>query len=117
MAFGVTRKKRGRSPRVKARFSPQEIATFLRGIDEGKERSILHACERIGISRQTYYHWRQRYGYLSDQGHLVMQMEEALRSLSERLVAQQQMLKSLRAQMRGAAALRQQARSRTPSTA
>jgi transposase-like protein len=99
MAFEETRKKSPATVRVKARFSPKQILAFLRSVDEGRERSIVHACERIGISRQTYYHWRQRYGRVADQGRMVMQLEEDLRSLSERLAAQQQMLRVLRAQM------------------
>lgn len=85
--------------RVKARFSRSEILEFLRGIDEGRERSIASACARIGISRQTYYDWRAQYGVTTAHHQLIEQLEVNLQLLSERLAVQQAVLQSLRAQL------------------
>lgn len=85
--------------RVKARFSRSEILEFLRGIDEGRERSIASACSRIGISRQTYYDWRAQYGVTTAHHQLIEQLEINLQLLTERLAVQQAVLQSLRAQL------------------
>ena len=85
--------------RVKARFSRSQILEFLRGIDEGRERSIASACARIGISRQTYYDWRAQYGATTGHHQLIEQLETNLQLLSERLAVQQAVLQSLRAQL------------------
>ena len=100
MAIDISNKRReDTESRVKARFSRAQILDFLRGIDEGRERSIAGACARIGISRQTYYDWRSQYGEIAGHHQLIEQLETNLQLLSERLAVQQVVLQSLRAQL------------------
>lgn len=41
------------------RFSPEQISTILRAYDNGTEVSTL--IREHGISKATFYKWRQRY--------------------------------------------------------
>ena len=84
--------------RVKSRYTPRQIMAFLREIDEGKTCSIAQACQRMNISRQTYYYWRQCYGHTttSAPARLIVQLDRDIRRLSEQLAAQQALLDRLR---------------------
>jgi putative transposase len=44
----------------KSRFSPVQIAGILKSFDQGK--SLEEIIREHGISRQTFYQWRRRYG-------------------------------------------------------
>ena len=46
----------------KSRFSEQQIAFILKQVDEGI--GVEEVCRRAGISQQTYYRWRKKYGGL-----------------------------------------------------
>ena len=46
----------------KSRFSEQQIAFILKQADEGT--SVEDICRKAGISQQTYYRWRKKYGGL-----------------------------------------------------
>ena len=46
----------------KSTFSEQQIAFILRQADEGT--SVEEVCRKAGISVQTYYRWRKKYGGL-----------------------------------------------------
>jgi putative transposase len=46
----------------KSRFSEQQIAFILRQGEEGT--SVEEVCRKAGISIQTYYRWRSKYGGL-----------------------------------------------------
>ena len=88
--------------RVKSRYTPRQIMAFLRDIDEGRECSIAQACQRMNISRQTYYYWRARYGQVgpsSAPSRLMAQLDRDIRKLSEQLAAQQALLEDLRGQL------------------
>jgi putative transposase len=41
-------------------FSEQQIAFILRQAEEGVP--VGEVCRKVGISEQTYYRWRKRYG-------------------------------------------------------
>ena len=45
-----------------SRFSEQQIAFILKQVDEGT--SIEEVCRKAGVSQQTYYRWRKKYGGL-----------------------------------------------------
>lgn len=45
-----------------SRFSEQQIAFILKQVDEGI--SVEEVCRKAGISQQTYYRWRKKYGGL-----------------------------------------------------
>jgi putative transposase len=44
----------------RSKFSEQQIAFILRQAEEGVP--VGEVCRRVGISEQTYYWWRKRYG-------------------------------------------------------
>ena len=46
----------------KSRFSEQQIAFILKQVDDGI--GVEEVCRRAGISQQTYYRWRKKYGGL-----------------------------------------------------
>ena len=46
----------------KSRFSEQQIAFFLKQAEDGT--SVEEVCRKAGISQQTYYRWRKKYGGL-----------------------------------------------------
>jgi putative transposase len=46
----------------KSKFSEQQIAFILRQAEEGT--AVEEVCRKAGISVQTYYRWRQKYGGL-----------------------------------------------------
>lgn len=46
----------------KSRFSEQQIAFILKQADDGI--SVEEVCRKAGISQQTYYRWRKKYGGL-----------------------------------------------------
>ena len=45
-----------------SKFSEQQIAFILRQAEEGT--SVEEVCRKAGISVQTYYRWRKKYGGL-----------------------------------------------------
>jgi putative transposase len=44
----------------RTKFSEQQIAFILRQAEEGVP--VGEVCRKVGISEQTYYRWRKRYG-------------------------------------------------------
>lgn len=48
--------------RKRSKFSEQQIAFILKQADDGL--SVEEVCRKAGISQQTYYRWRKKYGGL-----------------------------------------------------
>ena len=46
----------------KSRFSEQQIAFILKQAENGT--GVEEVCRKAGISQQTYYRWRKKYGGL-----------------------------------------------------
>ncbi len=46
----------------RSKFSDAQIAFILRQAEEGS--SVEEVCRKAGISEQTYYRWRKKYGGL-----------------------------------------------------
>ena len=46
----------------RSKFTDGQIAIALRQTDEGV--SVGEICRKLGISEQTYYRWRKKYGEL-----------------------------------------------------
>lgn len=44
------------------RFSPEQIAHILKDYDNGK--SVMEICREYGVSKASFYKWRQRYSGL-----------------------------------------------------
>jgi putative transposase len=68
-----------------SKFSEQQIAFILRQAEEGT--TVEEVCRKAGISVQTYYRWRSKYGGLmpSEMKRLKLLEEENVRL--KRLVA------------------------------
>jgi len=80
-----------------SRFTPDQILAILAEADAGAKTDEL--CRRHGISRNTFYNWRKKYGGLSvSDATRLKQLEEENRRL-KRVVADQalnlQVLKDL----------------------
>lgn len=63
----------------KSKYNEQQIAFILRQAEEGT--TVEDVCRKAGISIQTYYRWRQKYGGLmpSEMKRLKQLEEENLR--------------------------------------
>ncbi len=69
----------------RSKFSEQQIAFILRQAEEGT--SVEEVCRKAGISQQTYYRWRKKYGGLMpSEMKRLRQLEEENQRL-KRLVA------------------------------
>jgi len=80
------------------RYSEEEIRRILLEVSEGC--SAADVCRRHGISQQTYYRWRQRYGddAHKDRKH-VRGLEEENVKLKRLLVEKELELHALRASL------------------
>lgn len=47
----------------KRRFSKEQIITILREAEQG-ERTVGEICRAHGVSEQSFYRWRQKFGGL-----------------------------------------------------
>ena len=71
----------------KSRFSEEQIIAVLQEGEKGGDVSDL--CRRHGISRETYYRWKQKYGGMGvSEARRLKQLEEENRRL-KRIVADQ----------------------------
>ncbi len=54
---------------MKKRYSSEQIVAMLRDADVllGKGMKVPEASKQLGISEQTYYRWRQKYGGMDPQ--------------------------------------------------
>lgn len=69
----------------RSKFSEQQIAFILRQAEEGT--AVEEVCRKVGVSIQTYYRWRKKYGGLMpSQMRRLKQLEKENRRL-KRLVA------------------------------
>lgn len=69
----------------RSKFTDSQIALILRQVEEGT--SVDEVCRKTGISQQTYYRWRKKYGGLMpSEMKRLKQLEEENRNL-KRLVA------------------------------
>lgn len=68
-----------------SRFSEQQIAFILKQADDGL--SVEEVCRKAGISQQTYYRWRKKYGGLMPSEVKRLKMLEDENSRLKRMVA------------------------------
>lgn len=61
---------------MKKRFSAEQIVGMLRqaDVDLGKGQKVPEVSRQLGISAQTYYRWRTKYGGMDPQ--MAKQMQE-----------------------------------------
>ena len=73
------------------RFSPEQIVAKLREHEklQGQGMTIPQACKRIGVSDQTFYRWRTKYGALKEDEAQRLKALEQENSRLKRIVAEQ----------------------------
>ncbi len=66
----------------KSRFSEEQIATTLRQVDAGVP--VAEVTRALGVSEQTYYLWRKKYGQMAmAEIRRLRQLEEENRKLKQ----------------------------------
>lgn len=71
----------------KSRFTEEQIIGILQEVERGAEARAV--CRRVGITEQTFYRWRQKYGGMQvSEARRLKQLEEENRRL-KRIVADQ----------------------------
>ena len=76
---------------MKKRHGAEQIVAMLRQADVelGKGSKVPEVCKRLGISEQTYYRWRQKYGGMDPQMAKQLKDLEKQNSRLKKLVADQ----------------------------
>ena len=76
---------------MKKRYSTEQIVAKLRQADVelGKGLKVPEVCKQLGISEQTYYRWRQKYGGMDPAMAKQMKEMEKENGRLKRLVADQ----------------------------
>ena len=76
---------------MKKRFSAEQIVGMLRQADVelGKGQKVPEVCRQLGVSEQTYYRWRTKYGGMDPQMAKQMQELQKENTRLKRLVADQ----------------------------
>jgi putative transposase len=76
---------------MKRRHSAEQIVLLLREADVelGKGEKVPEVCRKLGITQQTYYRWRTKYGSMEPK--LAKQLQELQKENArlKRLVAEQ----------------------------
>jgi putative transposase len=67
------------------KFTDSQIAFILRQAEEGT--AVAEVCRKAGISEQTYYRWRKKYGGLMPSEMKRLKQLEEENSRLKRLVA------------------------------
>lgn len=76
---------------AKKRYSTEQIVQKLREMEklQAQGLSIPAACKRIGVSDQTFYRWRLKYGSLKEDEAQRLKALEAENARLKRIVAEQ----------------------------
>ena len=76
---------------MKKRHSAEQVVAMLRQADVelGKGSKVPEVCKRLGISEQTYYRWRQKYGGMDPQMASQFKEMEKQNARLKKLVADQ----------------------------
>ena len=76
---------------MKKRYGVEQIVAKLRQADVGlgKGLKVPEVCKDLGISEQTYYRWRQKYGSMAPEMAKQLKVLEKENGRLKRLVADQ----------------------------
>ena len=76
---------------MKKRHSAEQIVAKLRQADValGQGQRVREVCRQLGISEQTYYRWRQKYGGMAPAVAKQLKALEKENARLKRLVADQ----------------------------
>jgi putative transposase len=78
---------------ARKRFSPEQIVAKLREAErlQGQGMTVAQVCRRIGVSDQTFFRWRVRYGALKDDEAQRLRQLELENSRLKRIVAEKEL--------------------------
>lgn len=78
---------------ARKRFSPEQIVAKLREAErlQGQGMTVAQVCRRIGVSGQTFFRWRVRYGALKDDEAQRLRQLELENSRLKRIVAEKEL--------------------------
>ena len=78
---------------MKKRHSAEQIVAKLRqaDVDLGKGLTVPEVCKQLGISQQTYYRWRTKYGGMAPLMAKQLRELEKQNSRLKKLVADQEL--------------------------
>lgn len=88
-------------PKTQRRWSPEQIVGKLREAEklQGQGYTIGQLCKRLGITEQTFYRWRLKYGTMTEAEAARLKTLEQENAQLKRIVADQaldiRMLKDL----------------------
>lgn len=73
------------------RFSVEQIVAKLREAErlQAQGQTIPQVCKRLGVSEQTFYRWRVKYGALKEDEAQRLKALEAENARLKRIVAEQ----------------------------
>lgn len=73
------------------RFSVEQIVAKLREAErlQGQGMTIPQTCKKLGVSEQTFYRWRQKYGSLKEDEAQRLKALEQENARLKRIVAEQ----------------------------
>ena len=76
---------------MKKRHDAEQIVAKLRqaDVDLGKGLTVPEVCKQLGISQQTYYRWRTKYGGMDPQMAKQLREMEKQNSRLKKVVADQ----------------------------
>lgn len=83
------------------RFTPEQVVAKLREAEklQGQGYTIPQLCKRLGITDQTFYRWRLKFGTMTEAEAARLKVLEAENAQLKKIVANQaldiQMLKDL----------------------
>ena len=75
----------------KKTFTPEQIVAKLREAErlQGQGMTIPQSCKKLGISDQTFYRWRLRYGALKEDEAQRLKALEQENARLKRIIAEQ----------------------------
>ncbi|MCM0622870.1 transposase [Nocardioides bruguierae] len=73
------------------RLSPEQIVARLRDAEklQGQGASVSQVCKKLGVSEQTFYRWRTKYGALKEDEAIRLKTLEQENARLKRIVAEQ----------------------------
>ena len=73
------------------RLSPEQIVARLRDAEkmQAQGSTIPQVCKKVGVSEQTFYRWRTKYGALKEDEAVRLKTLEQENARLKRIVAEQ----------------------------
>lgn len=75
------------------RYTPEQIVAKLREAErlQGQGMTVAQVCKRIGVSDQTFFRWRSRYGALKEDEAQRLRQLEVENARLKRIVAEKEL--------------------------